>query len=65
MNSTFVFAVPIQILPSPSLDSVPSDALPIPLKCIFSTHYLLSLEQIWEQNEKSAHGGLDVNSEAD
>lgn len=43
-----------------SLDSVPSDALPMPLKCIFSTHYLLSLELTREQNEKSTHGDLGV-----
>lgn len=58
MNSTSGSAVLIQILSSLSLDSVPYDALPMPLKCIFSTHYLLSLEPIWEQNEQSTHGDL-------
>lgn len=60
MNSTSGFVVLIQILSSLSLDSVPSDAFPMPLKCIFSTHYLLSLELTWEQNEQSTHGDLGV-----
>lgn len=60
MNSAPGFAVLIQILPSLSLDFVLSDAFPMPLKCVFSTHYLLSLEQTWEQNEKPIHGDLGV-----
>ena len=52
MNSASGFAVLIQILPSLFLDSAPTDALSVPLKCVFSMHYLLSLEQTWEQNEK-------------
>ena len=52
MNSASGFAVLIQILPSLFLDSAPTDALSVPLKYVFSMHYLLSSEQTWEQNEK-------------
>lgn len=52
MNSASGFAVLIQILPSLFLDSAPTDALSVPLKYVFSSHYLLSSEQTWEQNEK-------------
>lgn len=35
MNSASGFAVLIQILPSLFLDSAPTDALSVPLKCLF------------------------------
>lgn len=63
MNSASGFAVLIQILSPLSLDFVPSDALPMPLKWVFSMHYLLSLEQTWEQNEKPIHGDLGMWSQ--
>lgn len=52
MNTASGFAVLTRIPPPLSLDSAPTDALPVSVKCIFSAHYLLSLEQTWEQNEK-------------
>lgn len=52
MNTASGSAVLTRIPPSLSLDSAPADALPVSVKCIFSTHYLLSLEQTWEQNEE-------------
>lgn len=55
MNSASGSAVLIQIPPSLSLDPAPTDVLPVPLKCILSMHYLLSLEQTWKQNEKSTY----------
>lgn len=51
MNSASGFAVLIQILPSLFWILLPL-MLSVPLKCVFSMHYLLSLEQTWEQNEK-------------
>jgi hypothetical protein len=55
MNLASGLAVLIQILCSLSLDSVPSDALLMRWKCIFSTHYLSSLELTWEQCGKNLY----------
>lgn len=60
MNLASGFAVLIQLLHSVSLDSVPSDTLPVPPKCVFSTHDLVSLQPTWEQRGKSIHGDLGV-----